>query len=95
MPSTVSRASFSWLSVTNRIDRLEAKGLVERVRDSADRRSVRIRLTRHGKDLSDRVMAAHLRGCEDILSVLTPEEREQFTSGLRKVLEAQGDTALS
>ncbi|MFD7500202.1 MarR family winged helix-turn-helix transcriptional regulator [Streptomyces sp. NPDC059850] len=72
-----------------------AKGLVERVRDSADRRSVRIRLTEHGKDLADQAMDAHLRDYERILSVLTPEECEQIASGLRKVLEAQGDTALS
>src|SRR3954451_17130355 len=32
-------------AITNRIDRMEAKGLVERVRDAGDRRSVRIRLT--------------------------------------------------
>ncbi|WP_262700672.1 MULTISPECIES: MarR family winged helix-turn-helix transcriptional regulator [Streptomyces] len=82
-------------AITNRIDRMEAKGLVERVRESADRRSVQIRLTEHGKALADQAMDAHLRDYEKILSVLTPEEREQIVSGLRKVLEAQGDTALN
>ena len=81
-------------AITNRVDRMEAKGLVERVRDSGDRRSVRIRLTEHGKALADKVMAAHLRDYEEILSVLTAGEREQIASGLRKVLEAQGDTSL-
>ncbi|NEW59639.1 winged helix DNA-binding protein, partial [Nocardia cyriacigeorgica] len=40
--------------VTNRIDRMEAKGLVERVRDPHDRRSVRVRLTAHGVEIVDR-----------------------------------------
>src|SRR5260370_42576228 len=38
-------------AVTNRIDRMEVKGLVERVRDLDDRRSVHIRLTPHGREL--------------------------------------------
>ncbi|QEU89923.1 MarR family winged helix-turn-helix transcriptional regulator [Streptomyces kanamyceticus] len=38
-------------AVTNRIDRLKGKGLVERVRESSDRRSVQIRLTRRGETL--------------------------------------------
>ncbi|MGV9351200.1 MarR family winged helix-turn-helix transcriptional regulator [Streptomyces spiralis] len=78
-------------AITNRIDRMEAKGLVERVRDDADRRIVKIRLTERGSVLTDEVMAAHLRDYADILSVLTPGECEQIASGLRKVLEAQGD----
>ncbi|MFI1213492.1 MarR family winged helix-turn-helix transcriptional regulator [Streptomyces sp. NPDC020802] len=82
-------------AITNRVDRMEAKGLVERVREGGDRRSVRIRLTEQGKALADEVMAAHLRDYDEILSVLTPDECEQITSGLRKVLEAQGDTTLN
>ncbi|MBO3682066.1 MarR family winged helix-turn-helix transcriptional regulator [Streptomyces sp. NEAU-YJ-81] len=69
-------------------------GLVERVREGADRRSVQIRLTERGYALTDEVIAAHLRGYENILSVLSPDEVEQITSALRKVLEAQGDTTL-
>ncbi|MEV3854386.1 MarR family transcriptional regulator [Streptomyces sp. NPDC050095] len=82
-------------AITNRIDRMEAKGLVERVRDGADRRTVRIRLTERGSALTDEVMAAHLRDYEEILAPLAPEECEQVASGLRKVLEAQGDTKLN
>lgn len=82
-------------AMTNRIDRLEAKGLVERARDSADRRAVRIRLTDKGKDVADKAIAAHLQDYEKILSVLTPEECELIASCLRKILVAQGDTSLS
>ncbi|MEU9343401.1 MarR family transcriptional regulator [Streptomyces sp. NPDC048278] len=81
-------------AITNRIDRMEAKGLVERLRDGEDRRTVKIRLTPRGKDLADETIVAHLRDYEEILSVLTPTERGQMTESLRKVLEARGDTAL-
>lgn len=81
-------------AVTNRLDRLEDKGLVERVRESSDRRSVQIRLTERGKTLAVEALAAHLRDYEEILSPLEPQEREQISSGLRKILTAQGDTAL-
>ncbi|NGO71675.1 MarR family winged helix-turn-helix transcriptional regulator [Streptomyces boncukensis] len=91
----VKAAMVSPGAITNRIDRMEDKGLVERVRESADRRSVQIRLTEPGKDLIDKAIAAHLRGYDQILSVLTPQEREQLALGLRKILEAQGDTTLS
>ncbi|MGW2602492.1 MarR family winged helix-turn-helix transcriptional regulator [Streptomyces klenkii] len=81
-------------AVTNRVDRMEAKGLVERVRESSDRRSVQVRLTERGKAVADEAIAAHLRGYTDIVSVLDPREREQVTAGLRKILEAQGDTSI-
>ncbi|MEU1519086.1 MarR family transcriptional regulator [Streptomyces sp. NPDC005811] len=80
-------------AITNRIDRMEAKGLVERVRDGEDRRTVKIRLTPRGKDLADDMIGAHLRDYEDIVSVLTSAEREQMVESLRKVLEARGDIA--
>ncbi|NEB82143.1 hypothetical protein G3I40_44080 [Streptomyces sp. SID14478] len=53
-----------------------------------------IRLTERGAALTDEVMAAHLRDYADILAVLTPEECAAIASGLRKVLEDQGDTKL-
>ncbi|MFI0977694.1 MarR family winged helix-turn-helix transcriptional regulator [Streptomyces sp. NPDC021093] len=81
-------------AVTNRIDRLEDKGLVERVRENSDRRSVQIRLTARGTTLAVEALAAHLRDYEEILSPLAPHEREQISSGLRKILTAQGDIAL-
>ncbi|MFJ3776253.1 MarR family winged helix-turn-helix transcriptional regulator [Streptomyces sp. NPDC090075] len=81
-------------AITNRVDRMEAKGLVERVREGSDRRAVRIRLTEHGKAVADKVLAAHLQDYDEILSVLSIDECDRIVSGLRKVLEAQGDTTL-
>lgn len=100
-PYTLSAGAFAKAAmvspgaITNRMDRLEDKGLVERIRDRADRRSVQIRLTERGASLIGEAMVAHLRDYDEILSVLTPEECEQIASGLRKILEAQGDTTLT
>lgn len=82
-------------AITNRIDRMESKGLVERVRDHDDRRSVRIRLTPHGRDVLDAIFGLHLANMERILQPLDKPTREQLASGLRLLLESFGDTSLS
>ncbi|MEV3871304.1 MarR family transcriptional regulator [Streptomyces sp. NPDC049906] len=80
-------------AITNRIDRMEAKGLVERVRDVGDRRTVRIRLTDRGLRLTDRVLPAHLDNYARLLAPLEPAERDRVAAALRTLLEAHGDTA--
>jgi DNA-binding MarR family transcriptional regulator len=82
-------------AITNRIDRMEVKGLVERVRDQDDRRSVRIKLTPQGCDILDAIFGLHVANMERILQPLDPPIREQLACGLRTLLEALGDTALS
>jgi DNA-binding MarR family transcriptional regulator len=82
-------------AITNRIDRMEAKGLVERVREGGDRRTVLIHLTERGRELIDAAMAAHLRNYAKILGALDRDECEQVAAGLRKVLEAHGDTSIT
>ncbi|MCP2336428.1 MarR family winged helix-turn-helix transcriptional regulator [Actinomadura rupiterrae] len=81
-------------AITNRIDKLEAKGLVERVRDGSDRRSVRIRLTPRGLDLIDGLMGPHVDNVARMLSALSPEQREQFDTALRVLLESLDDTTI-
>ncbi|MFJ6069787.1 MarR family winged helix-turn-helix transcriptional regulator [Streptomyces sp. NPDC093065] len=81
-------------AITNRIDRMEDKGLVRRERDGADRRSVRICLTEHGRDLMEAVMTAHLRNYAEILGALDREECERIAAGLRRVLEDHGDDSI-
>lgn len=47
-------------TMTNRIDRLTKKGLVERLPDPSDRRGVLVRLTDDGKDRADQALAGLL-----------------------------------
>ncbi|MET9342240.1 MULTISPECIES: MarR family winged helix-turn-helix transcriptional regulator [unclassified Nonomuraea] len=81
-------------AITNRIDKMEAKGLVERIRDSDDRRSVRIRLTPRGYALVDELIGLHVANEARMLAALAPEQREQLCGLLRVVLESMGDTSI-
>jgi DNA-binding MarR family transcriptional regulator len=81
-------------AITNRIDRMEAKGLVERVRDDRDRRSVRIRLTPAGLALIDDLVGRHIANEARLLAGLAPADREALVPLLRAMLESFGDTSL-
>jgi DNA-binding MarR family transcriptional regulator len=82
-------------AITNRIDRLEAKGLVERVRDAADRRSVLIRLTPRGLETVEELVAEHAANEDRLLAALDAGERERLAGALRTLLESLGDTSLA
>ncbi|GAA2329281.1 MarR family transcriptional regulator [Streptomyces sparsogenes] len=82
-------------AITNRIDRMEAKGLVERVREGSDRRTVLIHLTERGRELTDTAMTAHLRNYANILRGIDRDECERAAAVLRKILEAHGDTSIT
>ncbi|MDT0269473.1 MarR family transcriptional regulator [Streptomyces sp. DSM 44915] len=81
-------------AITNRLDRLEHKGLIERRPDPRDRRAVRVRLTDPGLDLVDRTVVAHLANEERLLTALPEAEREVLNTALRRLLIALGDTRL-
>jgi DNA-binding MarR family transcriptional regulator len=81
-------------AVTNRIDRMEVKGMVERVRDLDDRRSVRIRLTPQGREILDGIFGLHIANMERILQPLDQHTCEQVAFALRILLESLGDTSL-
>ncbi|MEU8922212.1 MarR family transcriptional regulator [Kitasatospora sp. NPDC048545] len=79
-------------AITNRVDRLVAKGLVERNPCPDDRRAVLVRLTPAGKDLIDGALEGHVRNEERILAALDDDERARLDGLLRKLLIAHGDT---
>nr|CEL18939.1 Transcriptional regulator, MarR family [Kibdelosporangium sp. MJ126-NF4] len=78
-------------AITNRIDRLTARALVERVPDEQDRRSVRVRLTGEGRTLIDNIIEAHVANEARLLVTLEPNDRNQLTSLLRNLLTSLGD----
>ncbi|MEV7414787.1 MarR family winged helix-turn-helix transcriptional regulator [Streptomyces sp. NPDC089919] len=86
-------AMVSSAALTNRIDHLVAKGLVDRAVDPGHRRRVLISLTATGLELTHRLVEHHLAGEERQLDGLTPEERDQLTVLLRRVLITLGDRA--
>jgi DNA-binding MarR family transcriptional regulator len=79
-------------AITNRIDRLEARGLVERARTD-DRRKVIVRLTPTGRDLVDQVVGDHLATEREILAGLSPRQQRELAHLLRLTLLHLGDRA--
>lgn len=73
-------------AITNRIDRVEKMGLVERRPDKEDRRSYVIRLTPAGKKLADKAIAGHFAAVDDLLSDLSSVEQKQLAALLSKLL---------
>jgi DNA-binding MarR family transcriptional regulator len=75
-------------AMTNRIDRLEQKGLVLRERNPEDRRGVLVALTGDGHELADVLVAERLREAHDRVSVLSPKDRIQLEALLTRFLQA-------
>ncbi|MFC6019041.1 MarR family winged helix-turn-helix transcriptional regulator [Plantactinospora solaniradicis] len=79
-------------AITQRLDRLEARGLVTRTPSEADRRGVLVALTDEGHALIDRVLPDHVATEDRLLAALTPAERDALARTLRRLLESLGDT---
>jgi DNA-binding MarR family transcriptional regulator len=73
-------------AMTNRLDRLAAAGLVERVPDPGDGRSLLVALTAKGRQTIDAAVAAHVENERRLLASLSPEERGQLAGVLRRLL---------
>lgn len=70
-------------TMTNRIDRLAKRGLVERLPDPSDRRGVLVRLTAEGRDRADSALAGLLAQERAILAELSSAQRAELGSLLR------------
>jgi DNA-binding MarR family transcriptional regulator len=73
-------------AMTNRLDRLEEAGHVQRLADPADGRRVLVRLTAQGRETIDAAMDAHTSGLARLFSVLSDEERTGLEDQLRRLL---------
>ena len=73
-------------TMTNRVDRLTARGLVERLPDPHDRRGVLVRLTADGKAAVDGAFEALLAAEADLLADLSDRDRTQLAGLLRSLL---------
>jgi DNA-binding MarR family transcriptional regulator len=73
-------------TMTNRIDRLETAGLVQRLPDPQDRRGVHVRLTPRGKGRVDAALADLLERERDLLQGLGKADRETLSTLLRRLV---------
>jgi DNA-binding MarR family transcriptional regulator len=75
-------------AMTNRIDRLERLGYVQRHAHPADGRGVIVRLTPSGRRTIDRAIETHSATEHRLLQVLTERDRRQLDRITRSLLES-------
>ncbi|MGO1117576.1 MarR family winged helix-turn-helix transcriptional regulator [Rhodovibrionaceae bacterium A322] len=72
-------------AMTNRLDRLEKRGLLTRSVDPNDRRGLKISLSDDGFALADELVVSHVATEERMLSGLSAQERQQLSDLLDKI----------
>ncbi len=78
-------------AMTNRLDRMEAAGLIRRLPDPSDRRGTLIEPTEEGHAAWDRTTGTQARREATIAAVLDPAEREELHRLLRRLMRAFPD----
>ena len=74
-------------TMTNRVDRLEARGLVERAPSPTDRRGVLVGLTPQGRRAVDSAFEALLERERELLVELSAGDRKQLIALLRNLMQ--------
>jgi MarR family 2-MHQ and catechol resistance regulon transcriptional repressor len=72
-------------NITLVIDNLEKQGLVQRERDTEDRRMIIVSLTPAGRELIAKIFPAHAAAVAEEFAGLTPEEQETLGYLCRKL----------
>ena len=75
-------------TMTNRIDQLVKAGLVERVRNPEDRRSVAVTLSEKGFSVIDAALQDHVKTQNKLTSSLSEAEHKKLNTLLRKYLKS-------
>jgi len=88
-PTDLTRAAMVTSgAITQRLDRLEALGLVRRGARASDARGVDVTLTAAGRDAIDRALPDHLRTEHRLLAPLTQEQRATLADLLSRLVDA-------
>lgn len=69
-------------AMTNRLDKLESKGLIVRHHSKADRRSVEVELSGQGLALIDEMIVEHVNAQEELVQGLTVSQQQQVDDSL-------------
>jgi MarR family transcriptional regulator, 2-MHQ and catechol-resistance regulon repressor len=72
-------------SLTYVVDKLENKGLVQRIPCATDRRVIFPAITDNGRELMDQIFPLHAAQIEEIFSVLSDKEVETFIDLVKRV----------
>jgi DNA-binding MarR family transcriptional regulator len=82
-----ARALFDGPTMTGIVDRLEASGLVERHRDSSDRRVINVYLSERGREIMRSLPPIGEDTDKELLSGAGSKDVVCFRAALRKVIE--------
>ncbi|MFL6026593.1 MAG: MarR family winged helix-turn-helix transcriptional regulator [Friedmanniella sp.] len=80
-------------TMTNRVDRLAARGLVERDLHPEDKRGVLVRLTDAGRVAVDAALVDLLDAERELLAGMAEEEQHELAQTLRRLLVVYADVA--
>jgi DNA-binding MarR family transcriptional regulator len=75
----------TYANVTTVVDNLEKLDYVRRMRDSIDRRCVKVKLTGAGSHLFQKIRIAHVRQIEKLMKALNEQELENLVSYTEKL----------
>lgn len=78
-------------TMTNRVDRLESRGLVRRRPDPRDRRGVLVQLTPAGRDVVDGALSTLLTHEHRLVSALSAKDSAALPDMLRRLLLGAAD----
>jgi DNA-binding MarR family transcriptional regulator len=73
-------------AITNRIDRVEKRGLVRRRQDPKDGRVIVVQLTAAGRRLADKAVAIHFRALAETVGGLSRQECAQLNTSLARLM---------
>jgi DNA-binding MarR family transcriptional regulator len=74
-------------TLTSRLDRLEAKGLIERIPHPTDRRSMEVQLTDEARKIVDEAVTVHVRNEQRMLAALSQRELESLNGITSKLIK--------
>lgn len=80
-------------AITNRLNRLVAKGFVTRETDPDNRRSVIVTLTPRGLTTVNDALDSHVENERTLIAALSGDDQQQMVALLRKLLGGLGDGA--
>ena len=83
-----AKVELSSAAMTNRLDRLEKAGLVRRIPDENDRRSVQIEVTDEGRKLYEQSVEAQAAKEGIVAEALDPAQQDELNDLLRKLMLA-------
>lgn len=86
-PTSIARSLLMTTgTMTGRLDRLEKRGLITRVPNAEDRRSLDIELTAEGLRLVDEAVAQHTASQQKVVSVFTAADRAELDRLMRMLI---------